>query len=210
MKLFSTALFAPIQYFAHLTTEDQALIEINCHYARRTYRNRYVILGANGPITLSVPVEKIHRQKVPTHDVTIAYDTPWQDLHWKSIVSAYNSSPYFLYYRDDFEPLFQKPWKYLIDLNRAATEICLRCLDIDTTLDYTKQYYSPHEDDLDLRDFVHPQKELSSDAGFQPAAYRQVLNTDGDFIPNLSILDLIFNKGPESILILKASLKNAL
>lgn len=210
MKLFSTALFAPIQYFAHLTTEDQALIEINCHYARRTYRNRYVILGANGPMALSVPIEKIHGQKVPTRDVTIAYDTPWQDLHWKSIVSAYNSSPYFLYYRDDFEPLFQKSWKYLIDLNSAVTDVCLRCLDVDTTLEYTQQYYLPTENDLDLRDFIHPKKELSSDALFQPVAYRQVFNTEGDFIPNLSILDLIFNKGPESILVLKASLKNRL
>lgn len=206
MKIFSSALFGPVQYFTHLASVDEAIIETDCNYSRQTYRNRFVILGANGVIPLTVPVEKVHNKKTVTRDVKIAYETPWQDLQWKSIVSAYNSSPYFLYYRDEFEPIFQKKWKYLLDLNMASTELAKECIDIDTKLVTTKDYYSPSTTDIDLRDLIHPKRKSETDLSFQPSPYRQVFNLGGEFIPNLSIIDLIFNKGPEALLILRDSL----
>lgn len=206
MKIFSSSLFGPIQYFTHLANVNEAIIETDCNYSRQTYRNRFVILGANGVIPLTVPVEKKHNKKIVTREVKIAYDSPWQDLHWKSIVSAYNSSPYFLYYRDDFEPIFHKKWKYLMDLNMASTELVKECIDIDTQLLPTQNYYSPTESDLDLRDVIHPKIRWQKDPYFQPIPYRQLFNLEGEFIPNLSVLDLIFNKGPEALLILRDSL----
>lgn len=206
MKIFSSSLFGPVHYFTHLLSAKKVLIETSCNYPRQTYRNRYVILGANGLMSLSVPIEKEHGKKTLTRNVKIAYDTPWQDLHWKSIVAAYNSSPFFLYYRDDLEPFFNKKWKYLLDLNMASTEWAMDIIDIETELIPTQDYYSPTKEDLDLRELIHPKKEWQIDPTFQPQPYRQVFNLDGTFIPNLSVLDLIFNKGPESLLILRDSL----
>jgi hypothetical protein len=92
--LLSHACFPPMQYFAHLTTGN-AIIEKHANYNRQTYRNRYLLAGANGILTLSIPVIKSHSSFMPDKDVKIAYHTPWQKIHWRSIISAYNSSPFF-------------------------------------------------------------------------------------------------------------------
>jgi hypothetical protein len=205
-KIFSTALFAPIQYFAHLAACSQATIELFCHYSRQSYRNRYVIYGANGPLALSVPVVKASGTKTLSKDVRVSYDTPWNEVHWKSIESAYNSSPYYLYYKDDLEPLFTKKWHFLNDLNEAALQITMECTGVDTPLTYSTAYHSEYPSMEDFREIIHPKTDSRADKDFTPQSYRQVFGIGKPFVPNLSILDLIFNKGPESLLVLRDSI----
>lgn len=206
-KIFSSALFAPVQYFTHLEACSQATIELYCNYSRQSFRNRYVIYGANGPLALSVPVVKVPGKKIFTKDVRISYDTPWNEVHWKSIEAAYNSSPYYLYYKDEIEPIFTKKWEFLKDLNEASLRIAMECCDVHTPITYTNDYHTVYDPSVqDLRDIIHPKKDLTTDLAFKPQNYRQVFATGKNFIPNLSILDLIFNKGPESLLVLRDSI----
>jgi hypothetical protein len=202
-KVFSSALFGPVQYFAHLASESEALIEVFCNYARQTYRNRYVIAGANGSLALSVPVVKTHGNKVLTKDVLVSYDTPWNEVHWKSIEAAYSSSPYYQYYKDDIEPLFHKKWKYLLDLNMVATEIAIECTGLGVRIIQSQNYIEETNELIDLRETIHPKKSHEEDTLFKHETYRQVFMDKHCFLPNLSILDLIFNKGPEALIVLE-------
>ena len=102
--LLSTAYFPPIQYFTKFLLYKNILIEQYDHYGKQSYRNRCEIYGANGPLTLSVPVNKKHNQKILVRDVDIDYSLNWQKVHWKAIESAYNRSPFFLYYKDRLGP----------------------------------------------------------------------------------------------------------
>ena len=106
--LLSTAYFAPVHYYARIIKHAQVYIEKFEHFNKQTYRNRSVILGGNGPITLVVPVVKGRGAKILIKDLQIAYDMEWQRNQWQTIVSAYNSSPYFEYYLDDLQPFFEK------------------------------------------------------------------------------------------------------
>lgn len=208
-KIFSSALFAPVQYFAHLAACSQATIELYCSYSRQSYRNRYLIYGANGPLALTVPVVKVPGKKILTKDVRVSYDTPWHEVHWKSIEAAYNSSPYYLYYKDDIEPLFIKKWDFLKDLNEAALNVTMESAGVVTPVLYSEDYHPEYASVKDLREVIHPKKDLLGDPDFLPQAYRQVFGLDKSFVPNLSILDLLFNKGPESLLVLRDSLRPA-
>ncbi|TAJ11892.1 hypothetical protein DMA11_15205 [Marinilabiliaceae bacterium JC017] len=210
VKLFSSSYFGPIQFFAHLNKAAKGIIEQHCHYTKQTYRNRCVILGANGTLPLTIPVEKGKTHKTSMKEVIISYDTPWQNLHWRSIVSAYNSSPFFEYYQDDFQPFFEKHWKYLLDYNMAILKQVLEILEMESNIELSDHWYEiPVQEITDLREIIHPKKSyLQADHQFTPQAYRQVFAEKFDFIPNLSILDLIFNKGPEAIDVLDKSLSN--
>jgi len=205
-KIFSSAIFAPIHYFSHLEACCEATIELYCNYSRQSYRNRYVIYGANGALPLTVPVIKESGKKTLTRDIRISYDIPWRETHWKSIEAAYNSSPYYLYYKDDIELLFTKKWDFLKDLNQAALEITMEATGVQTPVVYSSEYFSEYTSAKDLRDIIHPKKKFKEDKSFIPAKYRQVFGINKDFLPNLSILDLIFNKGPESLLVLRDSI----
>lgn len=204
--LLTPACFGPVQYFMHLW-RGPVIIENHANYVRQTYRSRYIIAGANTPLTLSVPVEKGHSLKIPERDVKIAYHMPWQKNHWRSIVSAYNSSPFFEFYMDDIEPFFQKRYTYLLDLNLAVTEVLTDLLSIDSEISFTSEFnQNPGNGILDLRESLHPKKDYTrNDPFFKPVAYKQVFDDRHGFIPNLSILDLLFNKGPEARLILTQS-----
>ncbi|MGQ1891255.1 WbqC family protein [Thermophagus sp. OGC60D27] len=202
--LLSQACFGPVPYFVLISKAEKAIIEKHSNYQRQTYRNRYKILGANGPLTLSIPIEKGKNIKTKDKDVKIAYHTNWQANHWKSIVSAYNSSPFFQFYRDDFEPLFFDKHTYLLDLNLKITHLICQILDIDTPIETTSQYEKePGNNIRDLREAIHPKKPVEKAALFVPTIpYKQVFDDRFGFVPNLSILDLLFNKGPEAALLL--------
>ena len=204
--IFSSALFAPIQYFAYLASASEATIELYDSYSRQSYRNRYVINSATGPQALSVPVTKVSGKKILTRDVRLSYDTPWHEIHWKSIEAAYNSSPFYLFYKDGIEELFRKRWTFLKDLNEAALTLAMDYADLDTPISYTEAYYADYSDREDFRDIIHPKKDLSINSSFKPVPYWQPFGTGKSFIPNLSVLDLIFNMGPESPLILRDSI----
>src|SRR5680860_272009 len=123
--LISTAYFSPVQYYTKFLLYKEIHIEQFEHFNKQTYRNRCVILGGNGPISLVVPVVNGRRQKIPIKDLKISYDVDWQRNHWRTIFSAYNSSPFFEYYTDEIQPFFEKKCKFLLDLNFSAHELIL-------------------------------------------------------------------------------------
>lgn len=208
-SLFTTSYLPPVQYLSHWLNADNPTVEKYCNYAKQSYRNRCDILGANGTIALIVPVIKGRRFKIASKDVEIAYYERWQDLHWRSIVSAYKSSPFFEYYMDDFEVFYKKNYRFLLDFNTELMQVILDALDVENTIKFTDKYDKQVGEGVsDYREIIHPKKNYRElDMQFQPIPYRQVFSDRFDFMPNLSVIDLLFNKGPEALDFLEDSIK---
>ncbi len=203
----SSAYLAPIQYYSKMLKYEQVYIETACHFVKQTYRNRCIIAGANGPLTLSIPVDKQGVQKCNTKDILIDIQTDWQRQHWRSIVSAYRTSPFFEFFEDDFRPFYEKKWKYLWDFNASIQELVLSLLTLPVSVNETISYAKTEEIGAsDLRELIHPKKNaLLSDTHFKSVVYYQVFDQKLGFLPNLSIIDLLFNMGNEARLVLKQS-----
>jgi hypothetical protein len=197
--LLSTAYFAPIRYFSKLAFYPEIYIEHHENFVKQTYRNRAAILGANGPISLIVPVEKGRSQKIKIKDLRISYDEEWQRNQWRTIFSAYNSSPFFEYYADDIETIFRKKHKFLFDFNQQITETILEILEIPLTINLTEDFEQIPENCLNFREQISPKTHLiNPDPNFTAQPYTQVFSEKFGFIPDLSILDLLFNEGPSA------------
>ena len=192
--------FPSIASFVSLAKADNLTFEVCDNYQKQTYRNRMFIYGANGKIPLTVPVIYSQKNRQLYKDIKISEDTNWQDLHWKSIQSAYSSSPFFEFYQDDFQPLFYKKFQYLLDFNFSCLEIVYDNLELPFEFETTKVYQPNITDLLDYRFLVENRKELEQP--FKP--YVQVFDDKHGFIPNLSILDLIFNEGPNAMMYLES------
>lgn len=208
--LLSSAYLAPVQYYTKLFTYQEVWIEISEHFLKQTYRNRTVILTANGSQNLTVPVAEGSNSKKIIRDVTISYDHPWQKLHWKALTSAYNNAPFFEYYADSLSPFYhEKRWKYLIDFNHDIQQVVLEELNLNCTYANTTLYLSPGEISAGTADFrytIHPKTSRQvRDVNFVPEVYMQVFQEKFGFTPNLSILDLLFNEGPMAVDILRKS-----
>lgn len=205
----SSAYLAPVQYYTKFLLADRILIEKNDNYIKQTYRNRCTIVSANGEISLSIPVEHSSKDKTLMRDIRIAEHGNWQHMHWNAIVSAYNSTPFFEYYQDDFYPFYHKKYSFLFDYNEELNNLILRLLNVDLPqVQYTADYkteFSPSESDL--REAIHPKKDWKAiDSGFSPVSYYQVFEQKFGFIANMSIIDLLFNMGNESQIILADSI----
>lgn len=213
--LFSTSYFPPISYFSFIDKCGSCLIENNEHYIKQSYRNRMNIANANGIMALSVPVQGGTKSNIK--DITILNDNDWQKNHWNTLVSAYNHSPFFEFYEDDFAIFFTKKEKYLIDLNEKIRFKIFELLDFDVKCKKTTSFINPKDLIQGNKDTIHNYKEKSSDytldfrnsinpkkdtTNFVSKEYYQVFHEKFGFIKNLSILDLIFNCGPEAILYL--------
>ena len=206
--LLSSAYLPPVQYFAHLQNAEQVWIEQYDHYQKQTYRNRCVIAAPDGPLSLTVPIEKPNTQKAFMRDIRISDHGNWRHLHWNAIESAYNHTPFFEYYKDDFRPFYEKKFDFLVDYNEQLCQLICQLIDIDTSLQRTESYIAePSNTIIDLRDAIHPKKEVMNEASFAIVPYYQVFQERLGFLPNLSIIDLLFNMGPESILVLQQSIK---
>ena len=204
--LLSTACFPPVQYFSKLVQFEQVYLEHCENFIKQTYRNRYEILGANGAISLVVPVVKGRGRKIKIRDLRISYDTDWQRNHWRTIFSAYNSSPFFEFYQDDIQPFFEKPWEFLFDFNLQILETLCGLLEIDPNLVLTEDFEQVPEGTLNFREAISPKKHRTeNDPPFFPQPYTQVFHDKFGFVPNLSILDLLFNEGPNSLNVIEAS-----
>lgn len=205
--LFS-AYFAPIEYYSLLYNCQNIVIEQYENYIKQSYRNRCFILSANGQMALSVPVEASGRRKCLIKDIRIAEHGNWRHLHWNALISAYNSTPYFEYYEDEFRPFFEKKYDFLFDFNEEIRETICRLLEIDTlSVTYTDSYLSDIEG-YDFRNTISPKKErIEDNSFFVPVPYYQVFSFRYGFTENLSIVDLLFNMGNESQIVLKSSIK---
>lgn len=207
MTLFPLFYNAPVSFYALMLKIEQDLcIEVYDHYSKQTYRNRCAIMGANGIITLSIPVVKDHGEKKLMKDVRIDYSTNWHLNHWRSIFSAYASAPFFEFMIDTFEPFYRKKYNFLADLNQ---EIMIKTVDLlqwERSFSRTK-HFSPEANINDFRESIHPKKSFfHNKILFRPVQYHQVFSDRHGFIPDLSIIDLLFNEGPNANNILKESL----
>lgn len=194
--LLSANYLAPISYYHSIVQHtDTILIDQYEHFPKQTYRNRARIATANGVLDLIVPIQHGRKEHIPMKDVKINYDHDWQRLHWLSIQTAYRSSAYFEYYEDVFFPFYEKKYLYLIDLNVEQLQLTLQLLKIQREIKKTEVYEKEYEKDLDFRQAIHPKK---ASVYHDPKSYYQVFSDKNGFQPDLSIIDLLFNQGPQS------------
>lgn len=194
--LLNTAYYPPISYMCGVHTYTSVLIEQFEHYGKQSYRNRCEILSANGKLSLSVPVKKNNRIKFLTKEAEIDYSTPWQKLHQKGIESAYKNSPFYDYYEEDFRIYFEHKEKYLLDLNLKILHTLIHILKLPTEIKLTDDYIPETTNQYkDLRNTIHPK---NAQTLYMPRPYLQTFGDRFPFIPGLSVLDLLFNTGPET------------
>lgn len=200
--LLSSTYFGPVQWYQKLNRYDTCLIEQHDHFVKQTYRNRCVIAATNGLQTLSIPVEKFEGAKCEMRDVRISDHANWRHQHWYALQSAYGESPFFEYYEDDIRPFFERKWDFLYDFNWEITLKMCELIDIMPCMRRTDSYeLEPLEGVIDFRETIRP-KHPGRDDEFKPRTYYQVYQQKYGFQPNLSILDLLFNQGNESVLFL--------
>jgi hypothetical protein len=198
--ILSIAYLAPIQYYSKLLNYKDVFIELHENFIKQTYRNRCKIYSANGELSISIPVKKI-AAKTKIKDLLIDYDTNWTKVHWKSIESAYRSSPYFEFYEDDLRPFYKNKYKYLIDFNLEIQNVILEHLSVDVNIKLTEKYLHVFDHNYDdFRTLITPKRKISD--SHKTAEYTQVFKEKHGFIPDLSIVDLLFNEGPNAIEIL--------
>ncbi len=199
--LLTTVYLAPVSYYAVLAKSENVLFENFDSYEKQTYRNRCEIATANGVMALSIPVEKSGSEKVLTRDIRISKHNNWQNQHWRTIESAYNSSPFFEYYIDDFLPFYTKDWTFLWDFNLEIQAKVLELLDFEIQIQHTTEYIKAVDENIiDLRNSFNPKLSKSI---IETKPYYQVFAQRFGFQKDLSVIDLLFNMGNESQLILK-------
>ena len=211
--LLSTTYFGPVQWYQKLYRAEHVLIEQWEHFEKQSYRNRCLIATTQGIQALTVPVERGKAQcsmlkaqssmlKAQTiKDIRISDHGNWRHLHWNALQSAYGESPFFDYYQDDIRPWFEERWTYLIEFNEAIRAKMCELLDIQPRVSYTQSWREECGGRSEINDFrssIHP-KHPGADEAFEPRPYYQVYRQKHGFLPNLSILDLLFNMGPEAI-----------
>lgn len=193
--LVSTAYLPPVEYFSLISHADEILIEKEENYLKQSYRNRCYILSPHGPLLLSVPVYLGSQHKTAVKEIRIDYSKRWQQVHLRALTASYNSSPYFQYYFESIEIVISKNKEFLIDLNTELTSLLMNMLKLKGSLSYTTCFQQEGSAENDYRYKLSPKKP----SFFSVREYLQVFNNNTGFVQPLSILDLIFNVGPEAV-----------
>jgi hypothetical protein len=194
-KVFlSTAYLPPVEYISRIRNADEAYIEHEENYLKQSYRNRCYILSASGPQSLSVPVYLGSFHKTPLKDIRIDYSKRWQQVHLRAMTSSYAAAPYFLYYYETIEKILLRNHDFLLDLNMYLLEKIFSIMKIEVKLSFTTEYMAASDLPNDLRYSINPKKR----SDYVPKRYLQVFSPVENFVQDLSIIDLIFNMGPES------------
>jgi hypothetical protein len=193
--LIATAYYPPLNYLAECLRAGEILIEACETYRKQTCRNHCRIYGPNGVQLLTVPVTKPRGNHTKTREVRISYELPWQRLHWRSLTTAYNKSPYFLYYQDHFFTFFEKKHEFLVDLNDEILSWILGLLRVDKPVGFTDTFERIPCGATDLRSALVSKH--TGETGYFPV-YAQPFSDRHGFIANLSFIDLLFNLGPDA------------
>jgi hypothetical protein len=194
--LFPLFYLPPIEYFSKMLIHKENIILENAeNFVKQSYRNRATIHSPNGKLDLTVPVLKGSKSHTKVKDVRISYDFLWQRLHLMGLQTSYRSSAYFEYYEDDFNVFYEKKWTFLFDYNEEMLHLLLKFLKLKIEFKYTDEFEKTYPDLADFRDSIHPKR--NSLDNFKP--YFQVFEDRNGFLPNLSILDLLFSQGPQSL-----------
>lgn len=214
--LLSTAYLAPVSYYAKLFHAPRVIIEAHENYNKQTYRNRAFIGTDQGALALSIPVEKGYKIKCPIREIRLSDHGEWRHQHLVAFMSNYGNSPFYEYYIDDIEAIIRAPYTFLFDLNETLREKICQLIGFTPCIQYSEEYIPPQQPDTDnvssdiadFRNSIHPKKDFHhEDPNFQAIPYYQVFNNRRPFMENLSILDLLFNMGPESLFVLRDSMK---
>ena len=191
MFYFSTAYLAPVSYYAMLYASPAGICMEQCeHYVKQTYRNRCVIASAQGPLSLTIPTESNKGEKCLVRDVRISDHGNWRHLHW------------------NFCPFYEKKYPFLFDFNEQLRQLVCSLIGFTPRVELSTEYLPEvPSDDIDLRTLIHPKHSCTGAlSGYSPLPYYQVFRNRHGFLPDLSIVDLLFNMGPESLLVLRDSI----
>lgn len=198
MILLPTSYFGNIEYYSSIYNNEDVKIELYEHFPKQTFRNRTLIMSANGVIPIIVPLKKSRGGRSITKNIEIDYSMPWQRNGWRAIESAYRNSPYFEHYADDFRHFFTERYDNLSEMNYDILSATLSILGISKDIYFSTSYTDSADlqsEDIDLREYFSPKR----NSDFKGGEYYQVFSERIPFAPNLSIMDLIFCEGPESI-----------
>jgi hypothetical protein len=190
MPVFSTAFLPPPVFVSELLKASDAVVDLHEHFIKQTHRNRCRILTANGPMNLVIPVQKSAAKEMK--DIRISYSEKWQRQQAQAILSAYRNAPYYEHYEEDFLQLFLRQEEFLADYNEVLWQWMWKVLDVRPVYSFSEHYIEDTEDDFRGVDFcgeLHRRKVIP---------YKQVFAHKFSFVPHLSMIDLLFNKGPEA------------
>ena len=194
--------FGPVSHFGELVKPAEIYFENEDNYQKQTFRNRMYIYAANGKLLLNIPVKHLPKTNPRQHqkykEIKIEKDLKWQKQHWKSLKSAYQTSPFFEFYEDELAPLYHKDYNFLMDFNYDCFEVICSCLQLEIDFKKTTEYFHV------AKDFIDKRERINAKTNIQIPKYVQVFQDKHGFLSNLSILDLLFNEGPNSLNYLKS------
>jgi len=193
--LLSTAYFPPAEYFFRILNADKIFIEREENYIKQTYRNRCYILASGGVLPLTVPVYLGSFHKTPVKDIRIDYTKRWQLVHIRALKAAYASSPFFIFYFEEIEKILLSGHEFLLDLNMELLLATMKMMNINRKVSYTNEFQSVNNLTEDTRYNITPKTKSS----YSPKAYMRVFDYSIENTGKLSILDLLFNTGPEAV-----------
>ena len=198
MTLLYPTYLPNIASYIVMAQSDAFVFEICDSYQKQTYRNRCYIYGANGKLSLNIPVHYTQKNRQDTKEIEIENSSKWQSTHWKSIESAYKTSPFFEFYEDELKVLFENPKEFLLDFNLECIAVINNCIGFEPVISNSEQF-SKTTSESDYRFLVNARKEPK----IETKPYIQVFKDKHGSITNLSILDLLFNEGTNTLNYLK-------
>ena len=188
----------PISHYACIAQANTVIFEALDNYQKQSYRTRTKIATASGMLQLTIPIKhnRTSKKHQLTFEVQLENKFHWQRDHWRSLKVAYQTSPFFEYYEDAFEPLYTTIYDKLIDFNLACHETIMECLQLEKDSIYTEEYFrNPKPPMTNLRHLITSKKEPD----YKLPEYHQLFHDKHGYLPNLSILDLLFNEGPNAL-----------
>jgi hypothetical protein len=193
MSLIYPSYFPNISSYIVISQSKSICFEVEDNYQKQTFRNRCYIYGANGKLGLHIPVHYTQLKRQKTKDIRIDNSTNWKSIHWKSIESAYRTSPFFEFYEDDFQAIYENKSEWLMEFNFQCIDLIQQCLDVDFNCK-TSTFYQK-ETEFDYRFLIN----VKNHENIQTHPYIQVFKNKHGYLNNLSVLDVLFNLGPETL-----------